>query len=163
MNRNRINSFTAVEVRERQIKKGVRYLRGNSWRESNAGRCVQGWSVSEAAARSPEQLYRRLRKRRLSATGMWLLVPPPPALRFICYLDYRSTELAFQNFFLFFFSFFFFFSLSLLQFPFRPVSPPMMMLPLEQTYYCGSPLAIRYAVVPEMFWEEEVFWYLMES
>lgn len=42
-----------------------------------AARCVQGWSVSEAAARSPEQLYMRLRKRRLSATGMWLLVPPP--------------------------------------------------------------------------------------
>ena len=98
------------------------YLRGNSWRESNAGRCVQGWSVSEAAARSPEQLYRRLRKRRLSATGMWLLVPPPPALRFICYLDYHSTELAFQNFFFFFLSFLLSFFLSFF-FLFSPSIP----------------------------------------
>lgn len=35
-----------------------------------ASRFVRGWSVSEAGARSPEQLYRRPRKRCLSATGM---------------------------------------------------------------------------------------------
>lgn len=31
---------------------------------------VRGWSVSEAGARLPEQLYSRPRKRNLSTTGM---------------------------------------------------------------------------------------------
>ncbi|KAF7393339.1 hypothetical protein HZH66_009172 [Vespula vulgaris] len=55
-------------------------------RKQLSGRCAQGWSVSEAGARSPEELYRQANvKGASSLDGDVTDSPPPPSCHFIGY------------------------------------------------------------------------------